>query len=147
LAQRFATMSAVLAATEEDIASIDGFGGIMARQAASFFAEPGNRHLIAELERAGVNMECKTLPVQSGLNGVTFVLTGTLPTLTRNEAKAMIERAGGKVAGSVSKKTSYVVAGEDAGSKLTKAEELGVAVLSESELLEMLNEITSSPKM
>jgi DNA ligase (NAD+) len=145
LAQRFGNMSAILAASEEDIALIDGFGEIMARQAAGFFAEPGNRHLIAELERAGVNMDCKIIPVKSGLNGVTFVLTGTLPTLTRGEAKAMIENAGGKTAGSVSKKTHYVVAGEDAGSKLTKAQELGLTILSEGELVELLKASSDLP--
>ena len=89
---------------------------------------------------AGVNTESKEEPVGTKLSGKTFVLTGTLPTLKREEAKALIEKAGGKVSGSVSAKTSVVLAGEAAGSKLTKAQELGIQIISEEEFLKMLNE-------
>lgn len=138
LAQRFGTMDGVLAASAEEIAQIDGFGGIMAQNTADFFALEPNRALIDRLRAAGLNMACTSAPTADTLSGKIFVLTGTLPTLTRGEAKAMIEAAGGKVSGSVSKKTDYVVAGEEAGSKLRKAGELGVAVLDEAALRAML---------
>ena len=137
LAARFPTMDALLEATEEEIASIDGFGQIMAQAVAEFLQLPGSRHLIQALREAGVNMEAAQTPTGSLFSGRTFVLTGTLPTMTRSQASALIESLGGKVSGSVSKKTSYVVAGEEAGSKLAKAEKLGVAVLSEADLLAM----------
>lgn len=137
LAARFPTMAALLEATEEEIASIDGFGQIMAQAVAEFLQLPGSRHLIQALREAGVNMEAAQTPTGSLFSGRTFVLTGTLPTMTRSQASALIESLGGKVSGSVSKKTSYVVAGEEAGSKLAKAEKLGIPVLSEAELLAM----------
>ena len=137
LAARFPTMDALLEATEEEIASIDGFGQIMAQAVAEFLQLPGSRHLIQALREAGVNMEAAQTPTGSLFSGRTFVLTGTLPTMTRSQASALIESLGGKVSGSVSKKTSYVVAGEEAGSKLAKAEKLGIPVLSEAELLAM----------
>ncbi len=138
LAQRFGHMDTLLAATPQEIASIDGFGEIMAQSAFAFFAEEGNRHLIGRLREAGVNMKCTSQPTGSTLAGMTFVLTGTLPTLGRSEASKMIEAAGGKISSSVSKKTSYVVAGEEAGSKLTKAQSLGIPIIDEAELLRML---------
>lgn len=138
LAQHFGSMQAVIDACAEDIAEIEGFGAIMAESVANFFAEPHNRTLVRRLEQAGVNMRCHTQPSGNRFAGMTFVLTGTLPTLTRAQAKAMIEDAGGKTASSVSKKTTYVVAGEEAGSKLTKAQELGLAIIDETQLLEML---------
>lgn len=137
LAARFPTMDALLEATEEEIAFIDGFGQIMAQAVAEFLQLPGSRHLIQALREAGVNMEAAQTPTGSLFSGRTFVLTGTLPTMTRSQASALIESLGGKVSGSVSKKTSYVVAGEEAGSKLAKAEKLGIPVLSEAELLAM----------
>ncbi len=137
LAARFPTVDALLEATEEEIASIDGFGQIMAQAVAEFLQLPGSRHLIQALREAGVNMEAAQTPTGSLFSGRTFVLTGTLPTMTRSQASALIESLGGKVSGSVSKKTSYVVAGEEAGSKLAKAEKLGIPVLSEAELLAM----------
>ncbi|HIY28078.1 MAG TPA: NAD-dependent DNA ligase LigA [Firmicutes bacterium] len=137
LSARFPTMETLLEATEEEIASIDGFGQIMAQAVAEFLQLPGSRHLIQALREAGVNMEAAQTPTGSLFSGRTFVLTGTLPTMTRSQASAFIESLGGKVSGSVSKKTSYVVAGEEAGSKLAKAEKLGVPVLSEAELLAM----------
>ena len=137
LAARFPTVDALLEATEEEIAFIDGFGQIMAQAVAEFLQLPGSRHLIQALREAGVNMEAAQTPTGSLFSGRTFVLTGTLPTMTRSQASALIESLGGKVSGSVSKKTSYVVAGEEAGSKLAKAEKLGIPVLSEAELLAM----------
>ena len=111
----------------------------MAKSICEFFAADENIELINELKELGVNMENKQAPVSEKLAGLTFVLTGTLPTLSRNEATAMLTAQGAKVAGSVSKKTSYVVAGEDAGSKLTKAQSLGVSVITEQEMLDMLS--------
>ena len=137
LSARFPTMETLLEATEEEIASIDGFGQIMAQAVAEFLQLPGSRHLIQAPRGAGVNMEAAQTPTGTLSSGCTFVLTGTLPTMTRSQASALIESLGGKVSGSVSKKTSYVVAGEEAGSKLAKAEKLGVPVLSEAELLAM----------
>ncbi len=139
LARRFGDMNALIAATQEQLTAIDTFGDIMATSLLDFFAEPENRAMVAQLETLGVNMKSLQAPLTDRLSGLTFVLTGTLPTLSRNEATAMLEAQGAKVSGSVSKKTSYVVAGEEAGSKLTKAQQLGVPVLDEAALLELLN--------
>ena len=104
-----------------------------------FFAQPGTARLIGELRDAGVNLESRAAETADArFAGKTFVLTGTLPTMTRNEASALVEKYGGKVSSSVSKKTSYVLAGEEAGSKLTKANQLGVTVITEEEFLKML---------
>lgn len=140
LAARFHTMDALLAASEEEIASIDGFGGIMAQAVVRFLQLPGSLHLIGALRQAGLNMTAEETQTDTRFAGKTFVLTGTLPTMTRSEASALIERLGGKVSGSVSKKTSYVVAGEEAGSKLTKAQKLGIPVITEEELTAMAEE-------
>ena len=139
LAARFGTMDALMNATEEELSAIDGFGGIMAESVARFFAQPESRHFVAQLEKAGVNLTSQAAPAGDKLAGLTFVLTGTLPNLTRPEATALIEQNGGKTAGSVSKKTSYVVAGEEAGSKLQKAQELGVPIITEEQLLTMIS--------
>ena len=138
LAQRFGEMDGVMSATAEEIAGIEGYGEIMAQSVVDFFALEQNRRLIERLKELGLNMRCDTVPAAGTLSGKTFVLTGTLPTLSRSEAKAMIEAVGGKVSGSVSKKTGYVVAGEEAGSKLTKANALGIPVLGEDELRAMI---------
>ncbi|WP_101911037.1 NAD-dependent DNA ligase LigA [Marasmitruncus massiliensis] len=138
LARRFQTVHGILAASAEEIAQIDGYGSIMAQSAADFFQLEQNRRLIDRLRALGLSMQCEDAPVGDSLAGKTFVLTGTLPTLSRSEAKEKIEAAGGKVSGSVSKKTDYVVAGEEAGSKLARAEALGVTVIGESGLLELL---------
>jgi DNA ligase (NAD+) len=104
-----------------------------------FFAEPRNRELVERLRAAGLQFTCESARPKGGpLHGLTFVLTGTLPLLSRDEAKRLIEAAGGKVSGSVSRKTSYLVAGADPGSKLAKARELGVAVLDEPQLRELI---------
>lgn len=138
LADRFGNMQAIMGASVEEIAAIDGFGSIMAESAAHFFAIPQSRHFIEQLRAAGVNMECKTERGDTRFAGMTFVLTGTLPTLKRDEAAALIEKYGGKTAGSVSKKTSVVLAGEDAGSKLTKAQQLGIQIIDEEAFRSML---------
>ena len=139
LSAAFPEMKQLFSVKEEDLLALDGFGETLARSVVDFFALPATRELIKRLEQAGVNMTGAQPVRQNTLAGATFVLTGTLPTLKRSEAKAMIEEKGGKVAGSVSKKTSYVVAGEEAGSKLVKAQELGIPILSEEELLKMLD--------
>ncbi len=138
LASHFGSMEAVMAATEEEIAAIDGFGAVMAHSVVAFFALEPSRLLVARLAAAGVNMQAAVTRMDDRFAGMTFVLTGTLPTLKRSEAQALVEQYGGKAAGSVSKKTTYVLAGEDAGSKLTKAQQLGVPVITEAEFLQML---------
>ncbi len=139
LARHFGTLDALLEATEEQVLAVDDIGPVVAQSILSFLSDPLNRELIEQLRAAGIHWE-ENEPERNHqtLAGKTFVLTGTLPTLKRDDAAAMIEAAGGKVAGSVSKKTSYVVAGDDAGSKLAKAQELGVPVLDETEFLKML---------
>ncbi len=137
LAATFRSLDALAAATDDELLRVEGFGEKTAAAVRAWFAAPANRHLVHELQAAGVQ---PTPPVaaSSALSGKTFVLTGTLPTLSREEATAKIEAAGGKVSGSVSKKTHYVVAGEEAGSKLEKAKTLGVAMIDEAELLRLL---------
>lgn len=133
------SIEAVMGASADELSAIDGIGPIIADSVVKFFETDGARHLIESLRAAGVNMAYKSSRVSKKLQGKTLVVTGTLPTLSRDEANALIEANGGKAAGSVSKKTSFVVAGENAGSKLTKAKELGVPVISEEELFSMLN--------
>lgn len=142
LAKYFGVLDSLLAADVAALQSVPDVGPIVAESIAAFFAEAHNREVIDGLRAAGVRWP-EGQPESAGpqvLAGKTLVLTGTLPTLKRDEAKAMIEAAGGKVAGSVSKKTDYVVAGEEAGSKLEKAMELGVAVIDEAELLKLLEQ-------
>ncbi len=143
LAKHFGNLDALLEATEEQILAVDDIGPVVAQSILSFLHDSINRELIAQLRASGIHWE-EGEPEQHSqhLMGKTFVLTGTLPTLKRDEAAAMIEAAGGKVSGSVSKKTSFVVAGEEAGSKLAKAEELGVAILDEAGLLDLLEQTT-----
>lgn len=138
LAQHFGNIDDLLAADAQEISQIEGFGGIMAQSVVDFFALKENQKLLARLRDAGINMYGEKKVSRDTLGGKTFVLTGTLPTLTRNEAKEKIEQAGGKVSSSVSKKTDYVVAGEDAGSKLTKATSLGIEIIDEAGLLQLL---------
>nr|MBQ4318192.1 NAD-dependent DNA ligase LigA [Clostridia bacterium] len=138
LAQRFITMDAVMAADREELLSIDGFGEIMADNVLQFFSLPPSQQLVERLRACGVNMECHTQQSDRRFEGMTFVLTGTLPTLTRDQAAALIEQYGGKTSGSVSKKTRIVLAGENAGSKLTKAQELGVRIIDQEEFEAML---------
>lgn len=138
LAEHFGSMQAIREATAEQIGEIDGFGGVMAQSVLEFFAKEGTADLVHRLADRGVNMQWKGEPKGDKLAGKTLVVTGTLETLSRSEAEALIVKNGGKASGSVSKKTSYVVAGAAAGSKLTKAQALGVPVLTEQEFLGML---------
>ena len=140
LAEHFGTLQAIREATAEQISQIDGFGGVMAQSVVEFFAKEGTTDLVHRLADAGVNMQWKGEPKGDKLAGKTLVVTGTLETLSRNEAEALIVKNGGKASGSVSKKTAYVVAGAAAGSKLTKAQALGVPVLTEQEFLAMLQD-------
>ena len=139
LAARFGTMDALIAADTDEVCRIDGFGEIMAQSVTAFFALEPSRRLVERLAACGVNMTAQQTRTDARFAGMTFVLTGTLPTLTRSEATAMIESHGGKTAGSVSKKTSVVLAGEDAGSKLTKAQQLGIRIIDEDEFRAMLS--------
>src|SRR5262249_43511939 len=136
------TLPAILDAPLEALQRIPEIGPVLAASVRSFGDEPHNRALVQRLQDAGVNMESQQPPVDLAapgpLAGKTLVLTGTLPTLSRDEATRMIEELGGKVAGSVSKKTAYVVAGEEAGSKLQKAQDLGIPVLDEAGFREKL---------
>ncbi len=137
LASAFGSMEKLSWATLEQLTALDGFGEVVAQNIVRFFLEERNRVQIERLAKAGVNMESTKVKAGDTFEGKTFVLTGTLPTLKRNEAKELIESLGGKVSSSVSKKTDYVVAGEEAGSKLTKANELGITILTEEQLLQM----------
>ena len=140
IAQSFDNMDAILNAKFEDFASINEVGEIMANSLIEFFASPQTKDLIKKLKTAGVNMEgLKKEIVDNRFEGMTFVLTGTLPTYGRKEAQDLIEKYGGKVSGSVSKKTSYVLAGEEAGSKLDKAQELGIEVIDEDQFNKMIS--------
>ena len=126
-------------ASVDDFMAVNEIGEIMAQSLVSFFANPQTADLIERLRNAGVNMENEsTENIDERFSGKTFVLTGTLSKFSRNEASELIEKFGGKTSSSVSKKTSYVLAGEEAGSKLTKAEELGVTIITEDEFLDMI---------
>jgi DNA ligase (NAD+) len=138
LAQEFGNIHDFANASSDRLQQVADVGPEVARSVIDFFSRPANKDLVDRLEQAGVEMTAERKERTSQLAGLTFVLTGTLPNLTREEAKEMIERAGGKTTDSVSKKTNYVVAGEDAGSKLTKAHELEVHVLDEAGLLRLL---------
>jgi DNA ligase (NAD+) len=135
LAEELGSLDALAAASAEELQRAEEVGPKVAESILQFFREPRNRELVERLRAANLDFTyVSERPAAGPLKGLTFVLTGTLPNLSRDQAKALIERAGGKVAGSVSKKTNYVVAGEDAGSKLDKARELGVSVVDEREL-------------
>ena len=138
LAARFGSFDALANASEEELTAIDDVGPITARYLREWLESPQSKDLIARLKVAGVNMESRTKPVDSRFAGQTFVLTGALTHFTRDEAAEMIEQRGGKAAGSVSKKTTCVVAGENAGSKLKKAQELQIPVLTEEKFLALL---------
>nr|WP_225984559.1 NAD-dependent DNA ligase LigA [Noviherbaspirillum aerium] len=142
LARHFGNLDAFLQASEEQLLEVMDVGPVVARSITGFLSDPLNRELIEQLRAAGIHWPESEPAIEApkAMAGKTFVLTGTLPNLTRDEAAARIEAAGGKVAGSVSKKTSYVVAGEEAGSKLVKAQELGVPILDEAGLLALLGE-------
>ena len=135
----FKTMQKLQSATVEELTEVNDIGEISAICIRNFFSDEKNTELMERLREYGVNMIAEqSETVESVLSGKTLVVTGTLPTLGRKEAAELIERYGGKVSGSVSKKTDYVLAGENAGSKLTKAQELGITVISEDDLRKML---------
>ncbi len=138
LAQEFGSMEAIANATQEELERTQEVGPKVAASVHEFFSVEKNRALIARLAELGLKMTAEKKQKSNQLEGLTFVLTGTFPTLSREEAKEMIEAAGGKVSGSVSKKTSYVVAGEEAGSKLAKAQELSIPIIDEPKLLELI---------
>ncbi len=139
LCERFLSIDALFEASVDEIASIDGYGMIMAQSVYDYFSLEETRELISELKALGVEMKPLEKKEKEGVFlGKTFVLTGTLPTMSRKEASLLIEQNGGKTSSSVSKKTDFVLAGEDAGSKLTKAQTLGITIISEEELKEML---------
>lgn len=138
LSLRFGSMDAIAAATEEELTAIDDIGGVTAAYIRDWMENPQSRDLLARLKAAGVNMTCKEQQLDNRFAGMTFVLTGALERFTREEAGEMVEKRGGKAATSVSKKTTYVVAGPGAGSKLRKAQDLGIPVLTEEAFLELL---------
>ena len=140
LARTFGSLETLMHATVDELMQVHDVGNIVANSTADFFSEAHNRDIISQLLAHGISYS-KTESVSKfneKFTGKTFVLTGTLPTLTRDEAKAMIEEYGGKVSGSVSKKTDYVVAGSDAGSKLEKATSLGITIIDETTFLTLL---------
>ena len=138
LANRFGTLDALMSATEEELTDVQDVGAVTARSIADWFAQPQSQHVVQRLREAGVNFESKRTVTDTRFAGMTFVLTGALSKFTREEATEKIELFGGKASGSVSKKTTYVVVGENAGSKERKARELGIPILSEDDFLEML---------
>lgn len=138
LAEHFGTIDNLMSASVIDVLEIEGFGQVMAESVVEFFTKPETTDLIDRLRSYGVNMQSTKEKLDDRFAGKTFVLTGTLPTYTRAEAGALIEKYGGKVSGSVSKKTTYVLAGEEAGSKLTKAQTLGVEIIDEEKFNEMI---------
>lgn len=138
MAARFGTLERCLTATYDELCGIEDFGDVTAQCVLNFFSHPQNIELCRRLTEAGLVTSATAKKADDSLGGMTFVLTGTLPTMTRDEASALIKEHGGKVSGSVSKKTTYVVAGEEAGSKLTKARDIGVNVIDEAALLAML---------
>ena len=138
LAEHFGSMDALMQASEEELQEVNEVGPRIAESIVEFFQEPKNRALVRQLQDLGLRLTGTRKQRGTKLTGKTFVLTGALPHLTRDEAKKMIEDAGGRVSGSVSKKTDFVVAGDDAGSKLDKAKELGVKVIGEREMQELL---------
>lgn len=137
LLKHFKTIDAVMDANAEELTSVGDIGEISAEGICGFFADEGNRELMGKLKAAGLNFESTNVPVGNAFEGKTFVITGTLPNMTRDDAVKFIESNGGKAASSVSKKTSYLVEGADAGSKAVKARELGITIITEEELIEL----------
>jgi DNA ligase (NAD+) len=139
LAEAFGSLDKIEGASLDDLQKAEEVGPKVAESIRQFFREPRNRELVERLREAGLQSQYKTKKKPGGpLAGLTFVLTGTLPNLSREDAKTLIETAGGKVSTAVSRKTSFVVAGEDAGSKLDKAKDLGIQVVDEDGLLDMI---------
>ena len=144
LAARYGSLEALMKATSEELCALDDFGAVTADCVVNYFSHPQNITLCERLTEAGLITTSTAAPRSEHLSGLTFVLTGTLPTMSRDEASALIKAQGGKVSGSVSKKTDYVVAGEAAGSKLTKAQDLGVKIIDESSLLDLLGQASQA---
>jgi len=138
LAQHFQSIDALITASYEQLLEVKDVGPTVAQSIIEFMAESHNREVIEALIASGIECQVDKKQIVDAVAGKTFVLTGTLPTLSREQAKDMLEKAGAKVAGSVSAKTDYVVAGADAGGKLEKAQQLGVAVIDEAQLLQLL---------
>lgn len=138
LCDKFGDLDNIMNASAEQIAEIDGFGGVMAQSVYNAFHEEHMIELIKKLKECGINTKYEKIQIDDRFAGKTFVLTGTLPTLKRSEAKALIEKYGGKASGSVSKKTDYVLAGEEAGSKLDKAHQLGIEIITEEQFKDMI---------
>lgn len=138
LCDKFGGIDNIMNASAEEIASIDGFGDIMAKSVYDAFKDEHLVSLVNKLKELGVNTSYEAVKIDDRFKGLTFVLTGTLPTMKRNEAKELIEKYGGKASGSVSKKTSYVLAGEEAGSKLSKAQQLQIPIITEEQFMEMI---------
>jgi len=138
LCEKFGDLDNIISASVEEISEIEGFGDIMAKSVVKSFSENHRVEVVKRLKNYGLNMSYKKSLTDTRFQGKIFVLTGTLPTMTRDEAKEIIERFGGKTSSSVSKKTSYVLAGEEAGSKLTKAQSLGIEIIDENQLKEMI---------
>ncbi|MDD4801624.1 MAG: NAD-dependent DNA ligase LigA [Syntrophomonas sp.] len=140
LKNSFPDMFSIANASFEELIGLDGFGEISSKAVEDYFAQPQTKYILERLQKAGVNMQSKNVnrSISGIFRGATFVLTGTLPSMTRDEAAELIEKHGGRVSGSVSKKTTYLLAGEEAGSKLTKAQGLGIKIISEDDLVRML---------
>ena len=138
LCDNFGDLDNIMNASAEQISEIDGFGGVMAQSVYNAFHEEHMIELIKRLKECGINTKYEKIQIDDRFAGKTFVLTGTLPTLKRSEAKALIEKYGGKASGSVSKKTDYVLAGEEAGSKLDKAQQLGIEIITEEQFKDMI---------
>lgn len=138
LCDKFGDLDNIMNASAEQISEIDGFGGVMAQSVYNAFHEEHMTELIQKLKECGINTKYEKIQIDDRFAGKTFVLTGTLPTLKRSEAKALIEKYGGKASGSVSKKTDYVLAGEEAGSKLDKAQQLGIEIITEEQFKDMI---------
>lgn len=138
LCDKFGDLDNIMNASAEQISEIDGFGGVMAQSVYNAFHEEHMIELIKRLKECGINTKYEKIQIDDRFAGKTFVLTGTLPTLKRSEAKALIEKYGGKASGSVSKKTNYVLAGEEAGSKLDKAQQLGIKIITEEQFKDMI---------
>lgn len=138
LCDKFGDLDNIMNASAEQISEIDGFGGVMAQSVYNAFHEEHMKELIQRLKECGINTKYEKIQIDDRFAGKTFVLTGTLPTLKRSEAKALIEKYGGKASGSVSKKTDYVLAGEEAGSKLDKAQQLGIEIITEEQFKDMI---------
>jgi DNA ligase (NAD+) len=140
LASSFGSLDGLMNATEEELTAVPDVGGVTAAYIVDWFRQEQSRHMVERLRQAGVNFESKRMVTDTRFAGMTFVLTGALTKFTRDEATERIEHFGGKASGSVSKKTTYVVVGENAGSKERKARELGIPILSEDQFLEMIAE-------